>query len=203
MIAPSEFQQLFEFMEKGYPHWRPEPGTTEVYYQILGDLPLDLLKSALLDYMSSKEKWPPPPGMWRDVAYKLIDEQNGDDNSAGEAWGEVLEVIRHHWFGGLAPLAGWNDDGSPNFEKFTADLFDDPLAYDALMAMGGPSVFMLPNEVEHTTRARFMATYDIIKQRHQHQARMLPEVRRVVQALAGGDRARLTGGDNERQPHTD
>lgn len=193
MIDRTDFAVLMRFLTKSYPgRMSCDQETIEAYYMILGDLPLDLVRAAALDYVGSDEKWPPGPGQIRGAAFRLMEEKSDTGRSAGEAWAEVKRRVRD-WFPQVKRIVGWGDDG-PIYQDYGPHLFDDPLAFDALEAVGGPGVFLLPGDVEHTTRARFMDAYNTLLQRARHNARLLPQVREVVNALSDGGIPALDSG---------
>ena len=183
MISAEDFGQVMVFLREAYPRQEITDMTVEVYYQVLRDLPLDQLKAAVLDLISSDTPWMPAAGQVRARAFDLALQEAGL-LTAGEAWAEVKRVVRKHYVRAAPPVIGWNEDGSPQFQEWGAYLFSSPLVYNALESVGGPDVFQLPIEVEHTTRARFQDAYKILVSRERDQARRLPQVREVVKALA-------------------
>ena len=184
MIDPKEFYVLMRWLEAAFPRWEPKPETHEVYYEVLGDLDLPLVKAAISEYVASETPWPPSAGQIRAAAFKLIERERGD-KSAGEAWAEARKVVRLHWHPSAMQVIDYGDDG-PRYEEWGPGLFSEPLVYEALEAVGGPSVFMLPQEVEHTTRARFIQAYETLQERRRGDERMLPAVRELVKQLSAG-----------------
>lgn len=165
MITPAVFHDLFRMIEAAYPQWKPEKGTTEVYYQVLKDLPLDLLKAAILDRLATDTAWAPSPGQLRGAAFRMIEDERGDP-SAGEAWGEVMAAVGRYGY----------------IRKPT---FSDPLITRCVEAVGGWQLLCRsPIEAMTATRARFLQSYEVLKTRERGQERMLPAVRGVVKKMA-------------------
>ena len=182
MIDRVEFMKILATLAALYPRFKLEPETVEAYYAVLGDLDVNLLKAATLQIGSEPGPWFPSAGDLRARAFKLVEQEEGA-LTPGEAWAEAKKmVLRNHWPGhDLAP-------------KLTPDVFSDPLVYDALLAVGGPEVLRLPAEVEHTTRARFMQSFQVLQQRRRTSTAMLPQVRKVVAVLSAGDKPELEAG---------
>ena len=175
MIPVREFYTMMRVLDKAYPRFTLDEETTEVYYQVLGDIDPHLLKCAILDYISRDTPWCPSAGQLRTAAFELV-ETGSDALSSGEAWGEVLAQVRAVGYCGM-----------PAFSSETIT--------EAVQAVGGwRYICSTPENVIHTTRARFASAYDVLQKRQRDNVRMLPQVRDVVLALTAPPRPAIEAG---------
>lgn len=164
MIDAQDFHILMKWLEAAFPRWEPRPETHEVYYQVLGDLSLELLKAAVQQYASGDTPWPPSAGQLRALAFGLLERQ-ASIPSSGEAWAEALRHINY-------------------YEPPQVEDFSHPLIKDALDAIGGNRVLCMTEvNMLHTARARFIQAYEALLARERAMARMLPQVREVMMQL--------------------
>jgi hypothetical protein len=176
MIETGDFLAVMRVLDKAYPRFKLDEETTEVYYQILGDLPLELLKAAVIDYVSSDSPWCPSAGQLRAAAFRLVEHEEGK-KSAGEAWGEVMRKVGEEGY-------------------ICAPQFDDPLIARALQGIGGwRELCFSPEEHLMAARARFFQVYETLQERQRHERRMLPAVRETVARLAAGGFMEIGAGD--------
>jgi hypothetical protein len=84
-----------QFLNSAYPRFTLEPETIEVYYQILSDLPLDLVKAAILQLITEDSPWCPSVGQIRSCAFDLLDRESGVP-TAWDAWAEVTKRFGTH-----------------------------------------------------------------------------------------------------------
>ena len=174
MINRPEFAAVMAMIEAGYPRWVPKKDTVSVYYEVLGDLPLDLLQAAVLQWISSDSPWPPSPGQLRAAAFKLI-EHTERRLTAGEAWKEALDKIDYY--------------KPPKPEDFT-----DPLVFEALESIGGNRRLCMSREDSLTSsRARFIQAYEALRGRERTETRMLPRVRELASLMTGRKVAEIEG----------
>lgn len=167
MIERLEFGKVMAALGAMYPRWDIAEETITAYYSILGDLPLELLKAATLEYSSRGEHWPPSAGQLRAVAFDLL-EQDEHYLSPGEAWAEVTKIMRL--------------DGHWRVPKFSS-----PLIARAVDAIGGWRYINLsPEDIMYTHRARFLQTYETLQKRERADRRMLPQVRELARRLSVG-----------------
>ena len=169
MIGPAEFRKLMEFLGKAYPRFTLGPETIEVYYQILGDLSLDLVKAAILQLISDDSPWCPSAGQIRGCAFDLLDRE-ANVPTAWDAWAEVCKRI-----GDIGYDRKWIPEFSHSLIKRTVD------------AVGGWLVLCM-SENAIADRARFVQAYETLAKRERAQARMLPQVRKVLELV--GDEKR-------------
>ena len=168
MIGLDEFRKLMHFLGKAYPRFTLEPETIEVYYQILADLPLDLVKAAILQLVSDDSPWCPAAGQIRSRAFDLLDRQAGVP-TAWDAWAEITK-----WFG-----AHSDDRSLPDFSH--------PLVRQTVDAVGGWRVLCMSTNIV-ADRARFVQAYEAMAKRERAQSRMLPQVRDVLELVSGEKR---------------
>lgn len=167
MIEPDEFRKLMQFLGKAYPRFTLEPETIEVYYQILGDLSLDLVKAAILQLISDDSPWCPAAGQVRGRAFDLLDRESGV-SSAWDAWAEVTKRFGTHGHSRLPE-------------------FSHPLIKRAVDGVGGwRELCMSTNAV--ADRARFVQAYKALAKRERAGLRMLPQVREVLELIGGKQR---------------
>ena len=155
-----------------------EPATIEAYYAILADLPIDLLKAAVLEWGRKDTPWPPSAGQLRSLAFALIEHQKGQV-TAVEAWKEAREVLRYQ------------------LGDVSEDDFTDPAIYEAAKAIGIQDIFRMQEKAIVSTRARFMTAFDTFLDRRRTSQQMLPAAKRVIERLTGGDVPQLEA-ENER-----
>jgi len=147
---------------------RVSPETIQIYHRCLADIPDDLLQAAVVKVVSEATFWPKPAEI-RAAALALVEPE---DLSAGEAWAMVQRYIRHcppgRWW-----VAGKSYHAKPLPER----------VQKCVDAVGGMAYLRL-SENTMSDRARFATAYDAITRRERERARMLPEVRAVVERLA-------------------
>lgn len=181
MIEPAEFRKLMQFLSKAYPRFSLEPETIEVYYQVLSDLSLDLVKAAILQLITEDSPWCPSVGQIRSCAFDLLDHQAGVP-TAWDAWAEVCARIGD---------CGWlGDCGVPSPE------FSHPLIQCTVNAVGGwLRLCMSTNSV--ADRARFAQAYETLAKRERIQVRMLPQVREILELTSSKMKQKITAKINE------
>jgi len=176
MIDQEEFAKVLAFIASAWPRHELKPNTIKVYHRLLGDLDPALLKAAALE-IGAESTFFPAAAEIRAKAYELI--EMGSNTPAGyEAFAEVMQAVAR-------------------FGVYRAPEFSHALIAGAVDAIGGWRVICMSDESDMpSTRARFIAAYDTLLKRAQTEARMLPEVRRIVKRLAAdGNRPALESGD--------
>lgn len=160
MIEPAEFRKVMQFLNNAYPRFTLEPETIEVYYQILSDLPLDLVKAAILQLITEDSPWCPAVGQIRSCVFDLLDRESGVP-TAWDAWAEVCKRI--------------GDTGHVCIPEFSHLLIKQ-----AVDGVGGwRELCMSENAI--ADRARFVQAYEALARRERIQSRMLPQVREVLE----------------------
>ena len=184
MATKETIAQAMRLLFANWPDQQRGKATTELYYQMLRDLPDETIEAAVRQRIASENPFFPRVGEIRQAA---IDIASGADAvlPAPEAWGQLLRWIRR--FGG-------------GYQIWTAEGPMDPPALPPLVkkvadAIGGVSYIGM-SENRPADRARFIEAYDIFVQRERSRIGMLPEVRAARRALAA-ERARLLGDGKE------
>jgi len=176
MIDRLEFAKVLGVLAAMWPKTKLTRETVNAYYAILGGLDVDLLKAATL-HLGATATFFPSAGEIRRAAAELIEFE--ENRPAGyEAFAEVIRAV------GQVGVYGRPE-------------FSHALIAGAVDAIGGWRVICMSDESDMpSTRARFIAAYDTLLKRAQTEARMLPEVRRIVKRLAAdGNRPALESGD--------
>lgn len=172
MIPRPEFAQIIAMVAALYPRqFKADKMTIDAYYAILCDLPVKLLKAAVLHICGEGREWPPPAGVIRATAFSLIEHSAGAI-TAGEAWQEARRIL---------------SDPSRYYPGINApgeDDFSDPAVYATIQAIGAMDIGHGKADMIHATRARFMDTFKMIKDRQRTTKAMLPTVREVVGRIA-------------------
>lgn len=182
MASDEAVQGMFGVLVEVWPRdgERISPATMQIYSRVLADIPDDVLRAAVVKVVSEATFWPKPAELRR-AALDMI-APNG--LSASEAWGMVKGYIRR-----VAELP----------ELRNGEWLDKPQLPErvqrALACLGGISYLRnaRPGD-EMSDRHQFMKAYEGFAQREREQALMLPEVRAVMQRIAG-ERAMLAAGE--------
>jgi len=152
--------------------------TVTIYERCLADISDDLLQAATVKIVSEATFWPKPAEI-RQAALALVEPE---EMTAGEAWAAVQRHIRICPAGGCW-IAGRRYRARPLPERVQR----------AVDAVGGLTYLRQSTNVM-SDRARFCDAYDAITRRERDRARMLPEVRAIVERLSGSDHAQLEAG---------
>ncbi len=157
MATLLDIAQILSVISAAYPNFTVTEKTTEVYHQILSDIPTDELKAATLHCISeSGRKFAPSVGELRGAVAELRGFSNNIPSSF-EAWQEVGRQI------------------SINGGDFGKPVWSHPLVEKTVNAIGWRNLRMSENEV--ADRARFIQCYEQFAERTQRENIMLPEVR--------------------------
>jgi hypothetical protein len=171
VIGKAEFAKILATLAALFPRFKLTPETITAYYAVLGDLDADLLKAATLHLAAQDSPWFPAAGQLRGAAFSLVEHQEGGV-TAGEAWQEARRILRDpvRFYPGISAPA----EGD----------FSDPAIFATVQAIGALDIAHTPEDMVHTTRARFMDTFETIKRRQRTARTMLPAVRRVMAEIA-------------------
>lgn len=149
-----------------------DPETIEVYYEVLKDLPAELVQAAALEYIASASAFPPTPGQIRDRAMRLTRRANKVP-SAAEAWQEVRE----------APADGvkrWSEETEEGWVIYNQPYqWDSPLTEKVARNLGWPNMFWSDNLA--ADRARFLEAYKLQVEYSTEEATSLPEVQSYLE----------------------
>lgn len=171
MIDKTRFAKILATLAALFPRFELQAETTHAYYAILGDLPAEQLEAAALHLGAQNSPWFPSAGQLRAAAFALVEHQEGGI-TAGEAWQEARRILGD-------PSRYYPGINAPN-----EDDFSDPAIYATVQAIGALDIISTPEDALHTTRARFMDTFNVIKQRQRTTRTMLPAVREAVDRIA-------------------
>ncbi len=181
-MTRKDMAQILSILGVSYPRQVMNAGqlklTTTVWLDLLGDIPLDQIKLAVHHHCTNSQ-WFPSVAEIRQAAFDL-GESESERLTAGDAWAEVQEKMRHggHW-------------DSPKFSH--------PRIQQAVDAIGGwLNVCTTTMGAMAADRARFIQAFERYEKRERTDRRMLPAVREFVgqrRALADGQAApQLTEG---------
>ena len=162
MLSYDDFYQGMKILERACPTFKPvakkgnEPGTYDVFYELLQDLEPDVFRAAVLKTASDVEF----------VSIRAIREAANSITAPAlksglEAWEEVLDEVR-----------AVGSYGFPNFE--------DPLTARIVDGLGWHTICW--SEEIGIERAHFIKSYEQAAKREHDETRQLPYVREVQAA---------------------
>jgi len=162
MSTLEDVAQIVAVISAAYPNFSPSEYTVEIYYNMLRDIPTDLLKASVLQAVSEPgRKFAPSVGEIRGIVIELNRSIDGVP-SAYAAW----EMTHHAMFNG----------------GFVLD--EHPLVQQACQLMGG-----LRRLGESTNiisdRMRYIECYNELVSRTERGAMVLPEVRGYIEQRGG------------------
>ena len=163
MADKDSVMRVIRLLMENWPREEMSEARAGLYCRLLTDIPSDILEAACLQCIATSKFFPTVAEL-RDAALAMTPEMDGLP-TAGEAWGEVLREI---WRTGTDQ---WH--GPP--------VFSHALIERTMKAMGWRNICL--SEDGMADRAHFMRIYDALRQRHSAQARTLPEVRVLTDAL--------------------
>ena len=164
MCSVLDVAQIVKVIAVAYPNWQPTAETSEVYYQLLQDVPTDELKAAVLHCLGeSGRRFAPSVGEIRGAVSELRG-MSANVPSAFQAWQEVLRQFS---------LTG--SYGTPQFSH--------PLIERAVRQLGWRELCMSENQT--ADRARFLQCYDQLLTRATKEDMLLPEVRGYIEQRGG------------------
>lgn len=175
MSTQNDVLQVVNLIGQAYPNFSPTRETVGVYYELLKDLPVDLLKAAALQCCAEAgRKFAPSVGEIRGAAVALQVKAQGIP-SILEAWDEVCRapyrnISESHPFYSGGKI--YTSDPNPH-------IWSHPLVEKVARLMGWPD-FPDP-ENESVDRAHFFRQYDAELLRYTSNEIELPEVRRYIE----------------------
>jgi len=174
MASNEAIERMFEVFAEVWPRddERVSERTLDVYARCLADVPDELVAAATVKVVSEATFYPKPSEI-RAAALALT---MPEGLTGAEAWGQVCAYIRRWPAGGY--FVGQHIDPPPLSEHLQR----------AVDAMGGLTYLRL-SENPVADRARFIEVYGVMERRRREEARMLPEVREVIQRLLPGRRS--------------
>lgn len=179
MVDKTEFGTVLAWLAALYPGFSLQEMTVRAYYEILHDLPVDLLKAAALK-CGAEVKFFPAAAELRAAAFALGENGSGPP-TAGEAWSEALKRVNIY------------DPPSPGD-------FSHPLVYEALQAIGGNWVLGMTDQgALSVVQSHFVKAYKALDARRREEMTMLPQVREIAARLrsSGAERDLLPWGEEQ------
>ena len=131
--------------------------TMALYFQLLGDLPNDVIEAAALQHMAEDEFL--SPAKIRNAAASIVSPQI---TTPTIEWGNVMAEIRRVGY-----------VGTPNFS--------DPQTAAVVSVLGWRNLCASDNSI--ADRARFIEAYNALEKRRRDDAIALPQVRALAESL--------------------
>jgi hypothetical protein len=169
MATIDDIHKVWTMLCVAYPnHFRNVPynvldETLALYERLLSDIDPALLEAATIQHIAASQFFPSIADL-RSSALAL-QKRAVELPSAYEAWGLFLEEVRR--------IGSY---GTPEFKS--------PVLAKVVASLGWRDLCLSENQV--SDRARFIEAYTIECQRETENMNLLPDVRRVVEALAVG-----------------
>lgn len=176
MANEHDVEAIFRLLMVNYQYFGRETAPegladmVDIWKQLLGDIPTDVLRAAALQHIASNRYFPQVSEL-RDLAINIM---HPSTTSPVEAWGEVVKQIHHTGYYGIPQ-------------------FTDENTAEVVRQLGWQNICM--SEMPAADRARFIEAYTAISGRQRTQMSMLPEVRQLAQQLGSG-RMLKAGGEN-------
>jgi hypothetical protein len=174
--------------------------TVALFLAVLGDLPVDMVKAATIQYCSEGNPFFPTPGVLRDKAMELQLLALGIPSPA-EAWGMVLTAYKYFEMrlcdeGHRTREAAANAKGeeynralrdySMHMDRCEScdlggyrEAYDHPAVAETVKLLGGRDVILTDNPV--ADRARFIEAYREVIARERMKMAMTPKVAEFVE----------------------
>lgn len=185
-----EVSQVVAMIGSAYPSFQPTKETVSVYYQLLKDLPADLLKASTLQCCAEAgRKFAPSVGEIRGAAETLNRKAQGIP-SALEAWNEVCKAPYHDY-------SRYPHFDGENFHYTDPNPYQwsHPLVEKVARLLGWPD-FPDPKNTS-VDRAHFFKQYDAEVEMFSKGSVEIPEVTRYIEGRRSGKT--LSAGDTLKQ----
>lgn len=181
MASQLEVAQVVAMIGSAYPNFSPNKETVSVYYELLKDLPLDLLRAAALQCCAeSGRKFAPSVGELRGAAAE-INRKAENIPSALEAWREVCKAPKA---GGVREFSDEIDEHGRMVFVWHEYKWSHPLVEKIARLLGFPD---FPNsDNESVDRAHFFKQYEQALKNCIDEAIELPEVTRYIENRRSG-----------------
>lgn len=177
MASQIEVAQVVAMIGSAYPSFAATKETVGVYYELLKDLPADLLKVAALQCCAETgRKFAPSVGELRGTA-SAIQRKGQGIPTALEAWDEVCNAPKSLQYKEITDEV---DEYGRTIIKVTPYTWRHPLVGRVALMLGFPN--FPDKENESVDRAHFFKQYDYELQRYSEDAIELPEVTRYIEA---------------------
>jgi hypothetical protein len=177
MSSKTEMAQIVGMIGSAYPNFNGAKETVAVYYELLNDLPLDLVRAATLQCCAEAgRKFAPSVGEIRGMAGELYRKAQGVP-TALEAWDETCKAPKR---GELIRATDEVDENGNSFIERTKFVWSHPLVEKVARMLGFPNFPNLENL--STDRAHFFKQYELELSKYKGEAVELPEVTRYIEA---------------------
>jgi hypothetical protein len=181
MASQIEVAQVMAVIGSAYPNFAVTKETVQVYYDLLNDLPVDLLRAATLKCCGEAgRKFAPSVGEIRGASAELM-ARSGGVPSTLEAWNEVCNAPKS---GEYKRLTDEQDENGSWIIEVTPFSWSHPLVGKVAVMLGFPN---FPNpENESVDRAHFFKQYEAELQRYSSDTVELPQVTQYIETRRGG-----------------
>lgn len=159
MSNKSTIIRLMGIMALAWPRFEIKDGSSAVYYEMLKDIPDEVLETSAKQLATTCTFFP-SIAEWRKAAFDILINKPGLP-SAFEAWGIVCNEIRR-------------------IGSYREPEFSFPAIQRVVEILGWKYLCM--SEQSEYDRAHFFKIYDSLISRAEEDARLLPDVRRAMQA---------------------
>ena len=181
-MLKTEFARIYQKLCAWYPgKMSTDTFALDSWYELLQDLPADLVMAGSLEYASTGTPFPPSAGQLRQASLKLRKIAAGIP-SAAAAWQEILESPP----GGIVKQSAPNEDPETMADRpwviYTASYkFSHPVVEKVARQLGWPSLF--PGDHLAADRARFMDAYTMEIATQTDDAARLPVVNKYLDKI--------------------
>lgn len=181
MASKLEIAQIISTAKAAYHNFQPDAKTPEVWLALLGDLPGDTLKAALLACMTQAGRaFAPGIGEIRGAAYDL-DARAAGIPDAYAAYEQAVRAPKNGWVYGEPEPVPDDPQGSWTIPK-SLFKWSHPLVENVARLLGWPDRF--PTDLPAADRAQFVKAYEMELARTMSVAHELPALREYVERKA-------------------
>jgi hypothetical protein len=171
MTTREDIRNLIAYMMMAFPNYEPalkgEVNAIDVYLDLLDDLPLDTLKTAVRACCAEPDrKFAPSAGEIRGAAVQWAMQADGVP-TVGQAWGAVI--------GSYERMPGGTMAGGGH-----GPVLDHPLVKEAMQELGGYTADLYENQMAN--RAHFFKIYEVLYDQVLRDKGQLPIVRAYIEA---------------------
>ena len=174
MANDTDIAQAINLLKTAFPNYQPDiKATAQLWVSVLGDLPGETLKAAILSCVTEYGRaFAPSVGEIRAAAVKLEAEAQGIP-SAQVAYAEVIDMPANRITRRLVIENGQNiiEDRQRNFSH--------PFVEEVAVLIGWPRSF--PTDEPGVDRAQFVRFYDARLQEYMNKVGRLPAIDRYIE----------------------
>lgn len=175
MSTLKDVSKVLLFISAAYSNFSPNDFTPQVFLQILGDLPAELLEAAVMKCLGEARPFAPSPGEIRAAAMHLQAQSQGVP-SAAAAYAEAANMPANQ-----TKLLGVAQDGVIEYARIR---WSHPFVERIAKMVGWLSSF--PSDNPTADRAQFLKIYDSELQKELQSAYQLPAVEKYLSAAQNG-----------------